>query len=238
MLVPQEGDVLLVEVQVLNILDQLFQTRADREPAVVRHVAEKHIEIGDPILEPCPEIAVAHSQLIKTAYHRSFPLDAGLNGLEPAALQWFNRGKSVPYEADQLELYQPVTVGSRTYVPLELDGRLGYLCLSRGFTGRYKFDHSGRGTGSFRNGVVESDGEQMLLFEGRNGDGRIARAVFSLEGGGPYALDIPASPVFLASVPVEDTVPTEPVSIEDITFYDSQGREITEEFDLSGGAIQ
>ena len=36
-----------------------------------------------------------------TAYHRSFPLDAGLNGLEPAALQWFNRGKSVPYEADQ-----------------------------------------------------------------------------------------------------------------------------------------
>ena len=173
-----------------------------------------------------------------TAYHRSFPLDADLNGLEPAALQWFNRGRSVPCEADQLELYQPVTVGRLTYYPLVMDGRLGYLCLSRGFTGRYKFDHSGRGTGSFRNGVVESDGEQMLLFEGRNGDGRIARAVFSLEGGGPYALDIPASPVFLASVPVEDTVPTEPVSIEDITFYDSQGREITEEFDLSGGAIQ
>ena len=172
-----------------------------------------------------------------TACHRSFPLDADLNGLEPAALQWFNRGRSVPCEADQLELYQPVTVGRLTYYPLVLDGRLGYLCLSRGFTGRYKFDHSGRGTGSFRNGVVESDGEQMLLFEGRN-DGRIARAVFSLEGGGPYALDIPASPVFLVSVPVEDTVPTEPVSIEDITFYDSQGREITEEFDLSGGAIQ
>ena len=69
MLVPQEGDVLLVEVQVLNILDQLFQTRADREPAVVRHVAEKHIEIGDPILEPCPEIAVAHSQLIEIEEH-------------------------------------------------------------------------------------------------------------------------------------------------------------------------
>lgn len=86
-------------------------------------------------------------------------------------LQWFNRGRSVPCEADQLELYQPVTVGRLTYYPLVLDGRLGYLCLSRGFTGRYKFDHSGRGTGSFRNGVVESDGEQMLLFEGRNGDG-------------------------------------------------------------------
>ena len=78
----------------------------------------------------------------------------------------------------------------------------------------------------------------MLLFEGRNGDGRIARAVFSPEGGGPYALDIPASPVFLVSAPVEDTVPTGPVYLAEITFYDKQGQDITEEFDLSGGGIQ
>ena len=68
----------------------------------------------------------------------------------------------------------------------------------------------------------------MLLFEGRNGDGRIARAVFSPEGGGPYALDIPASPVFLVSAPVEDTVPTGHISLEAIAFYDSQGRDITD----------
>ena len=74
------------------------------------------------------------------AYHCSFPLDADLNGLETAALQWFNRSRSVPYEADQLHLYQPVTVGSRTYVPLELDGQLGHLRLSRGLTGRYHLD--------------------------------------------------------------------------------------------------
>lgn len=173
-----------------------------------------------------------------TACHRSFPLDADLNGLEPAALQWFNRGRSVPCEADQLELYQPVTVGRLTYYPLVLDGRLGYLCLSRGFTGRYKFDHSGRGTGSFRNGVVESDGVRALLFLGRNGDDRIARAVFSPEDGGTYELDVPASPVFLVSAPADDTVSTGSISIEEITFYDSQGRDITESFDLSGGTIQ
>lgn len=173
-----------------------------------------------------------------TAYHCSFPLDADLNGLEPAVLQWFNRGRSVPCEADQLELYQPVTVGRLTYYPLVLDGRLGYLCLSRGFTGRYKFDHSGRGTGSFRNGVVESDGVRALLFLGRNGDDRIARAVFSPEDGGTYELDVPASPVFLVSALADDTVSTGSISIEEITFYDSQGRDITESFDLSGGTIQ
>lgn len=116
------------------------------------------------------------------------------------------------------------TVGRLTYYPLVLDGRLGYLCLSRGFTGRYKFDHSGRGTGSFRNGVVESDGEQMLLFEGRNGDG--PHRPGGLFTGGRRALCAGHSGLsrLSASVPVEDTVPTEPVSIEDITFYDSQGR--------------
>ena len=172
------------------------------------------------------------------AYHCSFPLDADLNGLETAALQWFNRSRSVPYEADQLHLYQPVTVGSRTYVPLELDGQLGYLQLSRGFTGRYKLDHSSHGTGSFCNGVVTSGGERALLFLGRNGDGRIARAVFSPEGGGPYELDVPASPVFLVSIPVEDTVPTGHISLEAFAFYDSQGRDITTSFDLTGGTIQ
>ena len=111
-----------------------------------------------------------------TAYHRSFPLDADLNGLEPAALQWFNRGRSVPCEADQLELYQPVTVGRLTYYPLVLDGRLGYLCLARGFTGRYKLTTLGRGTGPSATGGGVRRGEQMLLFEGRNGDSRIARA--------------------------------------------------------------
>ena len=73
-----------------------------------------------------------------------------------------------------------MTVGRLTYYPLVLDGQL-IPVLSRGFTGRYKFDHSSRGTGSFRNGVVESDGEQMLALRGRNSDSRIARRSFFLE---------------------------------------------------------
>lgn len=172
------------------------------------------------------------------AYHFSFPLNADLSGLKPAALQWFNRGQSTPYEADQLQLYQPVTAGSLTYVPLELDRQLGYLQLSRGFTGRYKITHSARTSGAFSNGVVESGGERSLLFLGRNGDGRIARAVFSPEDGGTYELDIPTSPVFLVSAPVDDTVPTVPVSLDRLTLYDGQGRDITEMYDLSGGGIQ
>ncbi len=45
-------------------------------------------------------------------------------------------------------------------------------------------------------------------------------------------------PVFLVSAPADDTVSTGPISIEEIAFYDSQGRDITESLDLSGGTIQ
>ena len=116
-------------------------------------------------------------------------------------------GRSVPCEADQLELYQPVTVGvSPIILWFWMDG--WDTCVSRrGFTGRYKFDHSGRGTGSLpqRSGGVRRGADAAL--RGAERRRPHARAVFSLEGDGPYALDIPASPVFLVSVLVEDTVP-------------------------------
>ena len=66
------------------------------------------------------------------------------------------------------------------------------------------------------------------------GKGRYTSAPACSQPGGVS----PSSPVFLVSAPVEDTVPTGPVYLEEITFYDKQGQDITEEFDLSGGGIQ
>ena len=68
-LVPQEGDVLLVEMQILDVAHQLLQARADRKAAVVRHVAEEYVKIGDPVLKAGLEIAVAHGQLIEITEH-------------------------------------------------------------------------------------------------------------------------------------------------------------------------
>ena len=56
-------------MEVLNIVDQLAQTRADGEAALVRHVPEKHIKIGDMVLITRLEVAIAHGQLIKIAEH-------------------------------------------------------------------------------------------------------------------------------------------------------------------------
>ena len=66
-LAPEVPDVLLGEVEVLHIVDELVQTRADGEAAVVRHVPEEDVKIGDPVLIPGLQIAVAHGELVEIA---------------------------------------------------------------------------------------------------------------------------------------------------------------------------
>ena len=66
---PQVGDVLLREVQVLDVVDELLQSRRDGEAAAVRHLPEKYVEIHDAILVAGLEIPVAHGQLVEIAKH-------------------------------------------------------------------------------------------------------------------------------------------------------------------------
>ena len=153
------------------------------------------------------------------AYHHSFPLDADLNGPEPAALQWLNRGRSVPCGADQLLLYQPVSGGNRVHSPLGLNGQQGYPQLSRGFTGRYQIDHSSHGTAG--SGVRRRAGAALPGAE--RWRPHCPDSLFP--GGGPYEPDVPASPVFLVSAPAEGAVPTGATSSAGISFCGSHGQE-------------
>ena len=56
-------------MEILDIVNQLAQARTDGEAALVRHVAEEHIEIGDMVLHLRLEIAVPHGQLIEVTEH-------------------------------------------------------------------------------------------------------------------------------------------------------------------------
>ena len=67
---PQVSNVLLVEMEVFDIVDQLAETGADGEAALVRHIPEEHVKIGDLVLAARLKISVAHGQLIKIAEHR------------------------------------------------------------------------------------------------------------------------------------------------------------------------
>ena len=91
------------------------------------------------------------------------PLDPGMDGLEGSLTNWLNRGIDA-VDGYQPRLHEPVTLGERTYVPMEVGEKLGYALLERSITGRYRIAHTSSGNAPFRCGVIEENGGKQLLF--------------------------------------------------------------------------
>ena len=180
----------------------------------------------------------------------TYRVEPDLSNLEELTNHWLSRGDEVQVD-HQLRFYEPVEVGDLVYVPMEVgqELQLGYVRLEEGPNGKYQIAGTGRGTASFRTGVLEEDGKKYLLFQGRNQFGQIASARFHWDGGYAYEsaippegytceLDIPQADVFLVHARVEDKIPADTVSPEDITLYDAQGQDISDSIDQSGGGIR
>ena len=73
------GDIPLVKVQILDIVDQLVEAGGDGVPAAVRHGAEINVEIGYAILESGFQVTIAHGQLIEITEHGHIQLLIGLH---------------------------------------------------------------------------------------------------------------------------------------------------------------
>ena len=79
----------------------------------------------------------------------SYPIDPGMDGLEGSLTNWLNRGIDAVH-GYQPRLHEPVTLGERTYVPMEVGEKLGYALLERSITGRYRIAHTSSGNAPFR----------------------------------------------------------------------------------------
>ena len=180
----------------------------------------------------------------------TYRVEPDFSNLEELTNHWLSRGDEVQVDY-QLRFYEPVEVGNLVYVPMEVgqELQLGYVRLEKGPNGKYKIARTGRTGGSFSNGVIQADGKQYLMFLGRNRFGEIASAQFHWDGGYAYEdaiplegytceLDIPQADVFLVCTRVEDKIPADMVSPEDITLYDAQGQDISDSIDQSGSDIR
>ena len=65
----QVGDILLGEMQVFEIVDQLFHARHDGVAAAVRHAAEEHVEISAAVGDAFFKVPVRHCELVKVGQH-------------------------------------------------------------------------------------------------------------------------------------------------------------------------
>ena len=65
----EEFDVLLGKMQILDIRNHLLQPGKDGEAALVGHVAEEHVEIGDTVADAVFEISVHHGHFVIIEKH-------------------------------------------------------------------------------------------------------------------------------------------------------------------------
>ena len=158
-----------------------------------------------------------------------------LSDLETCVAEYSSRGRETA-PSPPVKIYDSVTFGKQTVVLLEIGEDLGTAILQKNLLGYFKIDRLGYGSGSFRYGVIRHGGRACMLLGGRNTAGEIAGAEF-LQGGTRYHLDIPQKPRFLVCTEVDASTDELYWDLNTLTLFDSQGRDITERCDLSGGGI-
>ena len=114
---------------------------------------------------------------------------------------------------------------------------LGTVTLEKGLTGRYKFTRLSYGEGQFRNGIVEHGDKKYLLYGGRDMSAQISEISVEIHGE-VYQLELPKpGEYFLVCTEVKSYTGDNHVLPDQITLFDAQGKDITEQYDLSGGGI-
>lgn len=174
--------------------------------------------------------------LLAAGLFAAYPLAA-----DPAAWQQQIQRRVAAAEngtSPAVTLYDSVALPDRTCCLIQVGDRLGSATLTRGLLGGYRLAHLGYGDGSLLDGIVESGGQSWLILGGRDTACRIASVTVEIEGR-VYTLEKePDADRFLLYTVLAGHPSDNHIDRERLHFYDAAGRDITVDYDLSGGGIQ
>lgn len=181
--------------------------------------------------------ALLAALLIVGYQYNAYPIELNMVTLPEYIREIHDRGYSVEHTT-QVDIHSGVTIGNRAYYLVDLDGAFGYVSLERGPFGRYKINHLGSGNSAFRRSVVEVDGEKYLLFAGRD-MGHVIDRIEVVIDHVTYTLEVPQNYPFFVHTKLEDGATAQGMfGLGDVTFYDKNGVDITDQYNLSGGGFQ
>lgn len=174
---------------------------------------------------------------IFAGYHLSYPVQLNRATLPEQINAHYDLTNSME-GPPAIALYDGVGIGTHEYMILEIRGRFGSVTLERGLTGRYKFTHLGYGGGNFLDGIVESGGKKYLLFGGRDTACQIYKIEVLINGLTYELYPEGTNGRFLSYAEIGPYVEDRHVDRDFVRFYNEQGEDITDLYDLSGGGIQ
>nr|WP_325230885.1 hypothetical protein [uncultured Oscillibacter sp.] len=181
-------------------------------------------------------VLVLAAALLVAWYHFSYPVELNMVTLPKEIVAFHNR-ESEDWDPSEITVYGGVSVGDREYYLMEIGEYLGSVTLRRSLTGRYKIEYLRYGDGGFRNAIVESEGKKYLLLGGRDLTARIAGIAVSIDGRS-YELENPnPGDYFLLCTEIDSRTEDNHIDLARLAFYNREGEDITELYDLSGGGL-
>lgn len=181
-------------------------------------------------------VLVLTAAVFAAAYHLSYPIELNMATL-PEEIAAFHNRESEDWDPSEITVYGGVSVGDREYYLMEMGEYLGSVTLKRSLTGRYKIESLRYGDGGFRDAIVESGGKKYLLVGGRYLTARIARITVSIDGRS-YELENPnPGDHFLLCTEIDSRTEDNHVDLDKVRFFDADGKDITGDYDLSGGGL-
>lgn len=181
-------------------------------------------------------VLVLTAAVFAAAYHLSYPIKLNMATL-PEEIAAFHNRESEDWDPSEITVYGGVSVGDREYYLMEMGEYLGSVTLKRSLTGRYKIESLRYGDGGFRDAIVESGGKKYLLVGGRYLTARIARITVSIDGRS-YELENPnPGDHFLLCTEIDSRTEDNHVDLDKVRFFDADGKDITGDYDLSGGGL-
>ena len=181
-------------------------------------------------------VLVLTAAVFAAAYHLSYPIKLNMATL-PEEIAAFHNRESEDWDPSEITVYGGVSVGDREYYLMEMGEYLGSVTLKRSLTGRYKIESLRYGDGGFRDAIVESGGKKYLLVGGRYLTARIARITASIDGRS-YELENPnPGDHFLLCTEIDSRTEDNHVDLDKVRFFDADGKDITGDYDLSGGGL-
>ena len=181
---------------------------------------------------------VLAASLLAAWHHFSYPIELNMATLPEEIAAFLDHGTGT-WDVSDIRLYDGVELGNRVYVLLEtgMEMELGRVILERGPLGGYRIDRVGYGGGNFLDGIVESGGKKYLLLGGRDIAARIARIEVAIEGR-TYELENPnPGDHFLLCTEIDSRTEDNHVDLDKVRFFDADGKDITGDYNLSGGGL-
>lgn len=174
--------------------------------------------------------------LLAARYHFSYPIELNMVTL-PKEIAAFHNRETEEWDPSEITVYGGVCLGEREYYLMEIGEYLGSVTLSRGLTGRYRIEYLRYGDRGLQDAIVESEGKKYLLLGGRDLNARIARITVSMDGRS-YELENPnPGDHFLLCTEIDSRTEDSHIDRDRLTFYNEEGEDVTELYDLSGGGL-